>query len=158
MLKSMDALLRSEGRFAAGTGKIPLFQLFAITFAGCFFYGGIMGTFNIRALQILFSGIKVPLLLIASAVICIPSFYVINCLLGLRGDFSASLRGVLASQATLALCLGALAPVTAVFYLSQDQYTLSIFFNGLQFAVATFVAQAALSWHYRSSGRCSRRG
>ena len=41
--------------------------------------------------QMLYSGMKVPMLIVVTLVVSIPSFYVINTLLGLRGRFSGIL-------------------------------------------------------------------
>jgi len=64
------------------------------------FYGGLMGTYGgvggERIWQVVYSGVKVPLLLLATFVLSLPSFFVLNTLLGLRGDFArvvASLSG-----------------------------------------------------------------
>jgi uncharacterized membrane protein YqjE len=82
-------------------------------------------------------------------VVCLPSFYVVYALLGLRKDFAAAFRGLLAAQATLTLCLAALAPITAIIYVSTDDYQFATLMNGLQFAVATIGGQWTLTRHYR---------
>ncbi len=52
-------------------------------------YGGLGGD---RALQLLYSAAKAPLLLLATFAICLPFFFVLNTLLGLRRDFREALR------------------------------------------------------------------
>ncbi len=89
------------------------------------------------------------MLLGASTAICLPSFYVLISVLGLRRDFAAALRGVLAAQAVLAIALGALAPVTALAYLSTGDYPFAVAFNGAQFALATLAGQLTLNRHWR---------
>jgi hypothetical protein len=157
MRTPVDALLRYEGRHAVGRGKVPWIELALITAAGGFIYGAVMGCYGVRPLQALYSGLKVPLLLGVSTVICLPSFYVINALLGLRDDMAASFRGVLAAQATLAISLAVLAPITVVIYLSIPRYSLAIFFNGIQFAIATAMGQLTLTHHYRPLIRANPR-
>lgn len=96
-----------------------------------------------------FAAIKVPLLLALSTALCLPSFFVVNTVLGLRDDFGAACRGLLAAQATLGLCLGALAP--AVVWLSLtvfDPYALTLL-DALVFALATWAAQQVLRRHYQ---------
>jgi hypothetical protein len=148
MLARVDALLKFDPPFAAGRGRVPWLELALITAAGGFLYGAVMGSYGGRPLQSLFAGIKVPLFLGVSTLICLPSFYVVNTLLGLREDFRAAFRGILAAQATLAVCLAALAPVTLVLYLSISRYPMAVFLNGIQFAVATLAGQMTLARHY----------
>lgn len=149
MITAVDSLLRREGTHRVGGGRVPVFTLVAFVAIGGAAYGLVMGSYGVRPLQAFYSGCKVPLLLGVSSLICLPSFYVLNTLLGLRDDFAAACRGVFASQATLAVGLAALAPVTVVAYLSIDDYPLATLFNGLPFAIATVAAQVMLSHHYR---------
>ena len=55
------------------------------------FYGGVMGTYGgfggPRMWQVVYSAVKVPFLLFTTFVLSLPSFFVINTLLGLRADF-----------------------------------------------------------------------
>ena len=54
-------------------------------------YGAVMGTFggfaSDRLMQVFYSSTKVPLLLFATFVLSLPSFYVLIVLLGLGQDF-----------------------------------------------------------------------
>jgi hypothetical protein len=115
-------------------------------------YGAIMGTFGgisgDRAAQVLFAAIKVPILLLATFSISLPSFFVLNNLLGLREDFHQSMRALMATQAGLAIILASLAPFTLVWYASTDNYGSSVLFNGLMFATASFSAQWLLRGYY----------
>ena len=149
MIASVEGLLRAEGRFSVGKGRIPLLEV-CLVLAGCgVIYGAALGSFNVRALQMLFSALKVPLLLAGATSICLPSFYVINTVIGLRDDFDAALRGVLAAQGTVAICLAALAPVTVVCYLSSSSYRLAVAANGVCFLLAALAGQVTLQRHYR---------
>lgn len=145
-----DDLLRGQRAYAPGRGVVPWRQLllFVLLF-GCV-YGGVLGSFGGRGLQAVYSASKVPLLLLVSTVVCLPNFYVVNVLLGLRDDFSAACRGVFAAQATLAVVLAALAPLTAVFYVSSDSYAGAKVWNGLMFLVGTVTGQVALNHHYQA--------
>jgi hypothetical protein len=112
-----------------------------------------MGTFGgftpQRILQVLYSALKVPLLFLLTFLICLPSFFLVNTLLGVRGDFGRVARGLVASQAALTVILASLAPFTALWYLSSGHYRLAILFNGLMFAVAGLAAQVVLWREYR---------
>jgi hypothetical protein len=148
-LAEVDGLLRSTGRFSVRRAGVPWGHLVLFLVAGGFLYGAAMGTFNLRPLQALYSGSKVPLLLVVSTVVCLPSFFVLNTVLGLRNDFVAAMRGVIAAQATMAVALVGLAPLTLFVYGSSSSYDLALNFNGLVFLVAALAGQATLSRHYR---------
>ena len=117
------------------------------------FYGAVMGSFGgltaDRAVQIVYSAAKVPMLLMATTLIAAPSFFVLNSLMGLRNDFGAAFRAVLGTQAAIAVILAALAPYTAIWYLSTTDYHEATTFNALMFAIASFAAQWQLRRRYR---------
>jgi hypothetical protein len=116
-------------------------------------YGAVMGTFGgvtgERALQVASSALKVPLLFLTTLALCLPAFFVVNTLLGLRADFGRVLRALLAAQATLAIVLCSLAPLTATFYLSTTRYAWVLLWNGLLFALASLAGQVVLRVAYR---------
>lgn len=112
-------------------------------------YGAVMGSYGGRPLQAAYSASKVPFLLLVTFALSLPSFFVLNTLLGLRADFAAAVRAVLASQAALTIVLVALAPLTVFWYASSTNYRGAILFNALMFAVATFGAQIVLRRAYR---------
>ena len=104
--------------------------------------------------QVFYSGVKVPLLLFATLLVSLPSFYVFNSLLGLRNDLRESIRNIIVSQATLAITLCSLAPLTMLWYASvsttDSSYAASIMLNAIFFAIASFTSQAALRYRYRT--------
>jgi hypothetical protein len=116
-------------------------------------YGGVMGTFGgvggERSWQVLYSAVKVPLLLLATFVLSLPSFFVLNTLLGLRNDFPDVLRALATTQAGLTIILASLAPLTLLWYASSADYQSAILFNGLMFALASVSAQGILRRDYR---------
>lgn len=112
-------------------------------------YGAVMGTFGARGLQVVFSALKVPVLLAAAGALSLPSFFIMNTLLGVRDDFGEALRAVIAAQAGLTVILVALAPITLFWYASSADYRAAILFNALMFAVATVGAQVLLRRAYR---------
>jgi hypothetical protein len=128
------------------TGHLVLFGLL---------YGAVMGSFRAIAgqpqwfLQVIYSATKVPLLLTATFAISLPSFYVLNSLLGLRGDFAWAVRSLVAAQAGLAIVLASLAPMTLMWYASSAGYQHALLFNGAMFAVASFAAQWLVRGYYR---------
>jgi hypothetical protein len=116
-------------------------------------YGGAMGSFGWtagdRPGQVLVSAAKVPLLLLVTFALSLPSFFVLNTLLGVRSDFPAAVRALAGGQAGLTVVLAALAPYTLLWYASFTNYGWALAFNGLMFAVATIAGQAVLRGWYR---------
>lgn len=112
-----------------------------------------MGTFGglspDRLQQVLYSAVKVPLLLLATFSLTLPSFFVVNTLVGLRADFAESLRSLIATQAVLAVILACLAPYTAWWYASSASYVWAQLFNLGLFALASLAAQISLRRMYR---------
>lgn len=121
-------------------------------------YGAFMGTFGgAHSVQVLYSALKVPLLLIVTFCLSLPSFFVMNSLAGLRDDFGAALRALAASQASLAVILASLAPFTILWYASTTSYHGAILFNAAMFAVASVSAQRLLhDWYRPLIGRNQR--
>ena len=142
----------STSRFRQTT-RLPVSGILALLIV-CFgmLYGGIMGTYGgiggQRMWQVVYSAAKVPFLLIATFGLSLPSFLVINTLLGLRGDFGRVIRALMATQAGLTVILSALAPFTAFWYVSGSDYHPAILFNGVMFAIASFSAQWMLRRDY----------
>jgi hypothetical protein len=126
-------------------------------------YGAAMGSYRALAtqpqwlLQIVYSAVKVPLLLTATFVISLPSFYVLNALLGLGRDFAPAVRALIAAQAGLAIVLCSLAPLTLLWYGSSARYHHALLFNGAMFVVASFAAQWLVRGYYQPLVRQNRR-
>ena len=142
-------LLLAEGAFAPEARAVPWQRAALLVLVCGFVNGACLGAFDLRPLQMGFSGLKVPLLLALSTAICLPNFYAVNSVLGLRDDFPAALRGVFAAQATVAVTLASLAPLVVLCYVSSDSYAFAIVANGVLFAIAAVAGQRTLSVHYR---------
>ena len=89
------------------TAVVPLRKVIAIVFICGSIYGAAMGsyalaigerTFIAQLPQLIYSGIKVPLLLCFTVAISLPSFFVINTLMGLREDFGQALRAIVSAK------------------------------------------------------------
>ena len=150
-----DNLLRGEVSAARGSRnqRLPMLGslIVAIVVYGMF-YGAVMGSYGatsgLRIWQAVYSAVKVPFLLITTFLLSLPSFFVLNTLLGLRDDFPRVVRALISTQAGLTVILSALAPFTAFWYVSGSDYEPAILFNGLMFAVASFSAQWMLRRQY----------
>jgi hypothetical protein len=156
LFRRVDDLLRSGSEVApsgrhGGAYSIEHFLSLILIFG--MFYGAVMGTYGglqeERAWQVVYSAVKVPFLLLATFLLSLPSFFVLNTLLGLRYDFARVTASLLATQAGLTVILASLAPVTAFWYVSGSTYQPAILFNGLMFAVASVSAQWLLRREYR---------
>lgn len=149
LLSRADDVLR--GPSPATTVGVP--RLVGVTVVFGAFYGAVMGSWGglegDRAWQVVISATKVPLLLLATFALALPSFFVLNTLAGVRDDFVTVVRGLAATQAGMTVVLAALAPVTMLWYASVANYQLAILFNGVMFAVATLAAQLILRRWYR---------
>lgn len=118
---------------------------------GCL-YGAVMGSYGsaqsgVRPLQMLYSAAKVPLLLGVTFLLSLPSYFVLNTLLGLREDFAGAIRALVAAQAGLTIVLASLAPVTLFWYASFENYNAAILFNAMMFGVASISSQLLLRHH-----------
>jgi hypothetical protein len=124
-------------------------------------YGTVMGSFGgisgDHAWQMLYSATKVPLLLLGTFLICLPSFFVLNTVAGLRSDFRNALQALLATQAAMTIVLCSLAPFTALWYFSSGNYHSAVLCNGVAFAASSSAAQAILRRLYRPLIRRNRR-
>jgi len=116
-------------------------------------YGAVLGSFggwfDERSWQIAISAIKVPMLLLVTFCISLPSFFVLNTILGLRADFGLALNALTTGQAGLTVVLVSLAPYTLLLYISSDSYGLAQFFNAVMFGIAALSGQILVARGYR---------
>jgi hypothetical protein len=140
----------SPGDSSLGVG---LGRLVGCTLVCGAIYGAAMGSFGgtvgERAVQIAISASKVPLLLFVTFGLSLPSFFVLNNLFGVRGDFGLVMRALVGSQAGLTIVLASLTPYTLLWYASCPDYGWALLANGLAFAIASFSGQVLLRAWYR---------
>ena len=151
--QAIDDFLRGRGIFAPAAPLLGRLRWLLVLLVTCgAFYGAVMGTYSGlkpgRWHQLLYSGVKVPLLLLATFGLCLPSFFVINTIAGLRDDFGTVLRALVATQSCVTVVLAALAPVTAFWYASCADYGLAILFNMVTFGIASGTAQVVVRRYY----------
>lgn len=156
LLAAADGILRrARWTTSPGEARVALARLAACLVAYALLYGAVMGTFRGLTgqdqwlLQIIYSALKVPILLTASFAIGLPSFFVLSTLMGLRQDFVESIRALVAAQAGMAIVLAALSPLTLLWYASSRDYHEALGFNGLMFLAASLIAQYLLRAYYR---------
>ncbi len=119
---------------------------------GCL-YGSVMGSFGgvtgERLWQVVYSAVKVPMLLGITFLLTLPSFFVLNTILGLRDDFPQVWQALLRTQSVSAILLATFTPYTIVWYLTSGNYTEAILFNAVMFGAASISAQILLWRAYR---------
>lgn len=160
--RSPECLLPDESGKANLAGPLTLSKVFSIVFVCGPVYGVAMGsyamvvgkrTFIQQVPQMLYSGLKVPLLILITVAVALPSFFVINTLLGLRDDFRVSLRAIVSAQAGLTVILVSLFPLTLFGYVSfapmESGYAIAVLFNAAMLGLASVSAQKLLRAYYQ---------
>src|SRR5262245_34971313 len=107
-----------------------------------------MGCADLRTLQILYSAIKLPLLLGVTYAVSLPGFFAINSIVGVRDDFASVLRALTSAQSWLTLTMLSLAPLILFGYVSTQDHELRILYNVVAFVVASIAGQIALHRDY----------
>src|SRR5208282_5151102 len=153
LMRADDILRRQPWTTSAGRARFVLPRLAICLAVFGMLYGAAMGSFGgvygDNLWQMAFAAVKVPLLLLATFLIGLPSFFVVNTLFGLRRDFVVALRALVAAQAGMAIVLASLAPFTLLWYASSSDYESAILFNGIMFAIASLAGQKLLRDYYR---------
>ncbi len=138
-----------------------LLRLALIAIACAMAYGAVMGSYGVVTggvwVQMLYGAIKVPILLLVTFALTLPSFLVINTLMGLRNDLKQVVSALLTAQAVVAIALVSLAPLTLFWYVSFRDYNIAILFNGVMFALASAGAQRPLRERYAALVRRDKR-
>jgi len=145
----VDDVLRARLSWSPLRQSASLWRLALVVLCFGLLYGGVMGCFAGRPLQMFYSAVKVPLLLSATCLLSLPSFFVLNTIAGLRSDFGQALRAIFATQAGLTIILAAFAPMTLMWYASFNDYESAVAFNTVIFGVASVLAQVLLRRHYQ---------
>lgn len=147
------AAVAAPARAEREPGLPDMRLLLAIVVVAGALYGAVMGTFSFtdaqRLFMVLYAAIKVPVLICATTLVCLPAFFVLNTVAGLRDDFGRAMRAVLASQGAFTLALVSIAPITRFFYFCGANHRWALLFNAGAFTVATGIAQVVLVRRYR---------
>ncbi|MEO0514820.1 MAG: hypothetical protein AAF086_05940 [Planctomycetota bacterium] len=150
-VRASDAVLRGH---AWPRSRWALLAL-VLGFGGM--YGLVLGSYGgvspERWWQMGYSAAKVPMLLLLTFGLGLPSFFVVHGLLGLSRDFPEAVAALLKTQAAVTVVLASLGPVTAVWYLGAADrdagYASAKLFNALMFGVASVAGQVVLRRAYR---------
>lgn len=129
-------------------------------------YGGMMGSYGLwggegvfgaGGLQVLYSAIKVPLLIGVTFLLSLPSLFVFYALAGLAEEFRQVLSLLLSTQMVFAFVLISLAPFMLLFYASSVAYVQGVLINGVAFALAAVVWHHILRKRFRAFVAINRR-
>jgi hypothetical protein len=148
-LRAWQEPLSGTGPFDPGAAGLPIGPTLRVVLIAGLLSGAVLGGYAGRPLQMLWSALKVPALVLLSAAVCVPAFLVVHLLLGLRDDLREVVRAVLAAMASFAVALAALAPVVAFAWATVRDYGFARAFSGLIFAMAAAAAQRAFVRHRR---------
>ena len=109
-------------------------------------YGAIIGSTH-SGLQIVSSAFKLPALYLLTLLICLPTLYFMDIVLGSKQIFSQYVALLLASMSMISVMLFGFAPVTLFFRLSIDDYW---FFLLLNIVVLGFTGFVGIRFFYKS--------
>jgi len=124
LLRVGGALLKSQGQVARdlshgyGAWRYLAGCLALIAFATCG-YGAIIGSFAGME-QACKAALKLPLVVLGAAAICLPSFYVFQCLMGARLSLRQAAQSIALLAAAASLILLACAPIVWFFSMSTE--------------------------------------
>jgi hypothetical protein len=115
VLKAQGAVIRDlkEGRRLGG--YLGSLLLASVLFSAA--YGAVLGLFQ-PGLQTLYAALKIPIVVVGTALLCAPTFYVFNSILGSRLSLLQTLCVVLFLAAGAGLVLVAFAPIAWFFTVS----------------------------------------
>ncbi|MEB3360396.1 MAG: actin-binding WH2 domain-containing protein [Synechococcales bacterium] len=97
-------------------------------------YGVVMGMYN-GVLQAIASAIKLPILFLLTALICIPSLYTFNVLLGQSFKFLQTVALMVMTLGTTTILLASLAPIAFFFGLTTQNYQFLLLMHVLIFGL-----------------------
>ena len=91
--------------------------LFVMTFA----YGFVMGLYH-SLLQAVVTGFKVPLLFLGTILICFPSFFIIQLIIGSKLRLGQMLAIILTGFLLMSVIMASFAPIILFFFLTGSDY------------------------------------
>lgn len=128
-----EKLLKSKEKFYTtlmeGKGLVSIIRdaVLSIIIFGAL-YGVTMGVWSWEPIQIAFSAFKVPLLFLISIVIVLPSFYIVNLVIGGKDSFLQVTALFLSSLSISTTILLAFVPVNLFFMITSPRDTDSYYF------------------------------
>ncbi len=113
--------------------QIQFFALYSLLFSAI--YGGILGSYA-GGLQILAGACKVPILLFGTLILCLPSLYIFNILLGSKLSFKQTLTILLVSTYLMSMLLASLSPIVFFFIMTTGAKMFISLLNLIVFTIS----------------------
>jgi len=142
LLREKEYLFESIHREDRLEEKIKYYSVHAVFFA-CV-YGAVLGCFGDFP-QVFASAAKVPLLLFATLLICLPALFTFNIILGSKLSLKQTLAILLASNYLIAIILISLSPIVFLFVLTAGRHDFISLMNVGSFTIAG-LAGVRLLW------------
>jgi hypothetical protein len=148
-LAVIGALLRFRGTIGSDIARERnlgdyLTSLFLATLLFTAGYGAVLGMYE-PGIQILYAGLKLPIVVLGTAMLCIPTFYVFNSILGSTLNFRQTISLVFLMTAAVATILAAFAPIAWFFTVSAGTEGFLVVLHFAVFAIALLYAERLLS-------------
>lgn len=161
-LTIIEAILRDRrsffGEIRQGQGlktKMRAMLLSSITFLAL--YGAVMGSTN-SLWQALSSAAKLPLLFLATLVVCAPTLYFFNLIFGSNQSLSQNIAIILTAITVTAVVLLSLAPIVMFFLLTSSHYQFFKLLNVGMFVTAGIVGVTFLGQGMRLASESGEEG
>ena len=119
VLRDRIAYFTEIARGEALPGKIG--DMLAVTVFGLAIFGLVAGLSGRDMVQALISTVKLPLLFLASGVICLPTLYYFSVLFGSRLRFLQTVTLILTAQTVAAMLALGFAPISLLFLISGSE-------------------------------------
>lgn len=165
-LSVIETILRSRDQFFAeireGTGlqqKVSAMLISSIAFLAL--YGAVMGSTH-SLWQALSSAVKLPLLFLATLIVCSPTLYFFNVLFGSNQSLTQNVTLILTAITVTSVLLLSFSPIVLFFMLTTSHYQFFKLLNVGVFVIAGIMGVVFLSHGMRvvatSSARNSKEG
>lgn len=149
-LAIIEMILRDRRRFFGeirdGIGlsaKMRAMLLSSIIFMAL--YGAVMGSTQGTVWQVLSSAVKLPILFLATLVVCSPTLYFFNTIFGSNQSLTQNFALILTAITVTAVILLSFSPIVLFFMLTTSGYQFFKLLNVGVFAIAGFIGVLFLS-------------
>lgn len=133
ILKAQGAVIRELGDARHLGTYLRTLLVASLLFSAA--YGAILGLFH-PGWQTLFASAKIAIVVVGTALLCTPTFYVFNSILGSRLSFAQSASIVLLMVASAGLILLAFAPISWLFTMTTGGAVFLRLFHLVVFGIA----------------------
>jgi len=161
-LTIIETILRDRRRFFAeireGSGLAEKMRAMIISSVAFFaLYGAVMGSSH-SLWQALSSAVKLPLLFLATLIICAPTLYFFNLIFGSNQSLSQNVALILTAITVTAVLMLSFAPIVLFFLLTTNHYQFFKLLNVALFTVAGVIGVLFLSQGMRIVSYAGKEG